>query len=426
MGKHKTLDFKYYTLDNGLIVAYKKTGNNTVSIDLNVGSGSLTEKDNEKGLCHLLEHCLYNGATAKYDVSQLSEIKSNFGYTNAFTAVKPICFSGEMLKEDAEIYLDFISQVAFNSRFDESTLNQEKERVLREISDRKINISSEHIQLFDKAFFGDLKNAYNVLGDEETVKNASVIDLNNIYGRNFNASNMGLFLYGGLPDNIENLIKTYFGGYPKGKRFMFNTQKYTPNPTESFLYFKVPYFLNKENPKLSSAELNLRVIAPNSDEKYFYEMQILNDILGNSYNCLLFNEISKKKGLAYNINSKFIESQYNFISISGMVSAMKYEEATSSIFDIFSKLRSELIPEDLLIKNIKSNKFQLSKIYESNQGNINMMKANIYDNFDINDVFDIMKNINSESIREAANIYLPENINDKKYTLMIRSPFDEK
>ncbi|MFA5303323.1 MAG: pitrilysin family protein [Candidatus Nanoarchaeia archaeon] len=424
MGKY--FNFNKYTMDNGLNVAYRKTDSNITLIDLNIGSGSLTENNNEKGLCHLLEHCIYNGATAKYTPKQLDDIKSNFGYSNASTSIIPIYFRSDLLKEDVESCLDFLSQIALNSKFDETTLDQEKQRVLREICDHKTN-KSIYGESFNDAFFGNSRVIYDVLGDAEIIKKASVNDLMNIYKRNFNINNMGLFLYGGLPDNIDSLISNYFGNYSKGKKLEFNVKKLKPQIKSSFLYFKDIFLLNENNPDLSSAQFSMRLNAPNFNEKYYYEMQILNDFLGNSYNSRLHSEISAKKGLAYNIDSKFIiEPSCNYLSIAGMIQAQKYKKVINSVFDIFSDLRNKLIPEDFLIKNIKKTNYDILKNYESPIGNIDIMKSNIYDDFDIVDVIDIIKNINQESIREAARLYLPENTDDKKYSMMVISPFDEE
>ena len=132
-------DYREYKLDNGLVVAFQSTSAQTVVAKLRINYGSSHEKEGEEGLAHFLEHCLVTGGSSKYDPITADSIRCSFGYSNAFTNIGRTNFIGQILSEDLESWLDYTSDHVFRPRFDRDRVNGERERVLREISDRKSN-----------------------------------------------------------------------------------------------------------------------------------------------------------------------------------------------------------------------------------------------------------------------------------------------
>lgn len=67
-------NYREFTLDNGLAVALQNTPTGTVSSYLRVHQGSLHEGESERGLSHLLEHCLLEGGTETLSSSQVKKM----------------------------------------------------------------------------------------------------------------------------------------------------------------------------------------------------------------------------------------------------------------------------------------------------------------------------------------------------------------
>ena len=129
--------YKQYNFDNGLTVALLDIPLLTTFSCVRVHAGSAHEEKGEEGLAHFIEHCLINSGSEKYLPTDLDNILSNLGYTNAVTRCGDTLFYCQMLPEDIEIWLDVISDIVFNPKFDLARVNSERQTVLREIADWK-------------------------------------------------------------------------------------------------------------------------------------------------------------------------------------------------------------------------------------------------------------------------------------------------
>ncbi|RMD57719.1 insulinase family protein, partial [Candidatus Woesearchaeota archaeon] len=124
-------NYKEFRLDNGLFVALQKTPTQTVSGKLRVWHGALNEKRGEEGLAHFLEHILVTGGSRKYNPESSEEIRGKLGSFNAATSLNETFFPVDMLATDSKLFLEYISDTVFNPRFENSKIEEERQRVLR-------------------------------------------------------------------------------------------------------------------------------------------------------------------------------------------------------------------------------------------------------------------------------------------------------
>ena len=135
--KRDDQNYREFTLDNGLFVALQNTPTQTVSGRLRVFQGALHEQPGEEGLAHFLEHTIVNAGSRKYSPHEIRETMANFGYMNAFTSQSQTTYPVDMLSEDVETYLDLIADAVTYPRFDKDKVDEERQRILREIADIK-------------------------------------------------------------------------------------------------------------------------------------------------------------------------------------------------------------------------------------------------------------------------------------------------
>src|SRR3989344_6026179 len=193
-------NYRKFRLGNGLLVALQETPTQTVSGRLRVWHGALNEKKGEEGIAHFLEHSLMTGGSQKYDPERADEIRGTFGFFNAFTGLEETFFPVDMLAEDSQLFLEYVSDAAFNPRFEVSRVEEERQRVLRETADAKSNPK-----------FKDGKACR-----EAVVGFASVDTLREFHQRGYHPNNMDLILVGALPKNIEDLVQENFAQFPSG------------------------------------------------------------------------------------------------------------------------------------------------------------------------------------------------------------------
>ena len=115
--------------------------------------------------------------------------------------------------------LDLLAEQIFYPRFDKLKINEERQRILREISDIKSHPAFDDGIIYKENFYG--KNSpyiYFVPGDESLLKTFQLKDFEKFHKSGFLPNIMDIIIVGSLPKNIKQLIEKYFGKAEKGKK----------------------------------------------------------------------------------------------------------------------------------------------------------------------------------------------------------------
>ncbi|MEK6809624.1 MAG: pitrilysin family protein [Nanoarchaeota archaeon] len=414
--------YREFTLDNGLVVALQNTPTQTVAGRLRVHSGGLHELPNEEGLAHFVEHTLVMGGSKKYSPGDVKKINSTLGYLNAFTSSSETTFPVDMLAEDVELYLDFLSDVVSSPRFDEQIVEQERQRVLRELADRKSTPGFKEGRMVVEALFGPSSpHAYNVMGREEIIAKATADDLRKIHERGYHAKNMDLILVGGLPEGIEDLISEKFSVIPEGINTKIVFPRNPPLKKRTVIHSAAPELYNHENPRASSAYFQFAFPTSTFGDSDHYIVMMLAQILCSSSNSYLFQRLSCEMGLAY-----YIEGGYDFsnnagvICVSGKIDASRIPETIEAAFGQMKELQEECIPGGILKSLIRNGKYSMAKNFESNSGHINAIQFQLDHGCTYEMFFTEVDKVTPEQVREAAQKYLPAS--DGNYVLLLKDP----
>ena len=417
-------NYREFRLDNGLSVALQETPTQTVSGRLRVWHGALNEQKGEEGLAHFLEHTLISAGSQKYNPERAAEIKGTFGSFNAFTGLERTFFPVDMLAEDSQLFLEYVSDAAFNPRFEATQVEEERQRVLRETADGKSNPAFKDMKAYSEAFFGKKSpHIYSILGNEAVVDSASVQDLKEFHERGYHPNNMDLVLVGALPKNIEDLVQENFGSFPSGNgkkvEFPRNPQLYGA----TILHTHAPDSYNHENPEESSAQLGISFVAPTETDEDSYNVMMLVNILGGDATSRLFTSVSQRKGLAYGVSAQYAGSNnQGGIVIGGSVNSEKADEAIDVIFEEMAKLRTDLVSQDSLERLKRYSRYIIAKTFETNEGRVNAIEAEMDRGWTPEYHLERMEAVTPEKIREAAVKYLPQNKTNGKYVLILRDP----
>jgi len=214
-------EYRKLVLENGLrVILLSDPDLNKSSAALSVDVGSLKDPDDRQGLAHFLEHMLFLG-TEKYpsESEYGNYIKSNGGYTNAYTAGDHTNYHFEVGHHAFEGALDRFSQFFIAPLFlEEFTQNE------------MLAVNSE----FEKSLENDFRRIYQVLthyykpehpanhfstGNLETLKGISREEFINFYDENYSADQMGLALAGEASlDQLERWARKYFSDIPSNGR----------------------------------------------------------------------------------------------------------------------------------------------------------------------------------------------------------------
>lgn len=172
--------------------------------------GSWFEKSEDRGKKHLLEHCIV-ARTKDLDFQAFKDYQfaQNIN-VNAYTGsmIMGLDFHGHY--SDTLEMLNLMTEVAFKPTFDEQILAQEKEIVLREISERRGEPSYKlHFDKMKQIFVPDSYDTHQVLGDPDLVSQTTTADFEKLMSENLQTSHLIINMAGGgfEADKIEEILQ---------------------------------------------------------------------------------------------------------------------------------------------------------------------------------------------------------------------------
>jgi predicted Zn-dependent peptidase len=286
--------YKLYTLKNGLRVVLEHIEHvNSVSIGLFVKNGSRNEKENENGISHFIEHMLFKGTTSRSSKKIVETIENVGGQLNAYTSKESTCYYVKSLNTHIDLCLDIISDMLFNSVFNEEEIEKEKRVVIEEINMNEDMPEEVLSDLHAKVSFGNDSLSFPILGNNENVNSFSRQQIIDYIENNYTPVNSVLSICGKFDEKeLQKLIEYYFGGW---KNKGINNITYTkPVLRNSFLS-------NDKNIEQLHVNFGLKGIQL-GDEKA-YSLMLLNNILGGGASSILFQKLREELGACYSVYS---------------------------------------------------------------------------------------------------------------------------
>ena len=128
-------NFNEFKLDNNIDVIHIPNNNNITAIQIFIKVGSINENMDEKGMSHFLEHILFKGTEKRNNPKAIAkELDSVGGYFNAYTDKDVTCYIVKINSDHIKIALDILSDMLFNSIFNNDEFEMERNVVVEEIT----------------------------------------------------------------------------------------------------------------------------------------------------------------------------------------------------------------------------------------------------------------------------------------------------
>jgi predicted Zn-dependent peptidase len=422
--QHAPSEIRDYTLPNGFRVALQKTPLKTVAGRLRVWHGGLHEQPGEEGIAHFLEHAVLNGGSAKYLPHEGERIKDLLGEVNANTSPTRTHYTMHLLAEDVGAYLDFIADAVFQPRLASTIVDEERQRILREISDYRGKAAYEDYRLLQQSLFGKQSpHIYDVLGKPEVVASANESELRAFHERGYHANNMDLVLVGDLPNNIDELIAAAFAHQPRGDGAPCVLPPVPPRTQRCELYRGAPELLNRAQPLTSNAHIILGLHAPPANHADGVAVNLLSALMGGVQGSRLFNAVSRRLGLAYHIGAHYDgRDGKGLIQIAASVHASSLESAINAVFEELNAIREDGIREAELDKVKRKNRFEYLTAMNEDKGQVRSVERTIDDGISSDELLNAYTNLTCDDIHAVANKYLPKSRDDEMYVLLVRNP----
>ena len=233
---------------------------------------------------------------------------------------------------------------------------------------------------------------------------------------------MDLLIVGGLPENIEEFVKRYFGDAPNGE----NTRKIFPEikplQGKTIIHRPALYRYNYDNPEESSAQLILASTCPAESHPDEYAFRTMSCILGVDTSSFLFQNMSLKKGLAYSVDTSY-DGSYNCgeWNAKANVPANRINESIDALFEEIERIKAQPVPEEIVERVKRKVRYNIAKTFESNEGRIPVIERNLDTGLTPESFTEGFNGVTPKKILEAANKYLP-NKTAGNYILYIGDP----
>ncbi len=299
-------------------------------------AGARTERTEENGMAHFLEHLVFKGGEKYPTYRDVNEAAERIGAVlNAYTSHDLVAFHitarASKALEAADLLTDFVGR----SRIDEDELNRERGVVVQEIARANDQPAVMAGHLIDEAAFGNHPLGRPVLGPAEHIRDTftreGIVEFRN---RRWAPDRGGAFLVGnleGLPQN--GAVDELFTRFPTRPE----PAPYEPAPAQH------PRILVKER---DSNQSHLRMsyqpgIEP-GNPKQRAVLTIYSTLLGGSMGSRLFDEIREQRGLAYSVHS--VAHSYSDVPVLQLAAGLdstKMLEAYRRMRDIVTELRED-------------------------------------------------------------------------------------
>ena len=325
------------SLPNGLpLYRISVEGTRSVTILVAFDAGARTERPEENGMAHFLEHLVFKGGEKYPTYRDVNEAAERIGAVlNAYTSHDLVAFHITARSTSALQAADLLTDFVGRPRIDGDELNRERGVVVQEIAraDDQPAVMAGH--LIDEAAFGNHPLGRPVLGPAEHIRDTftreGIVEFRN---RRWAPDRGGAFLVGnleGLPQN--GAVDELFTRFPSRP----DPAPYEPAPPQQ------PRILVRER---DSNQSHLRMsyqpsIEP-GDPKQRAVLTIYSTLLGGSMGSRLFDEIREQRGLAYSVGSvAHAYADVPVLQLAAGLDSSKMLEAYRRMRDIVTELRTD-------------------------------------------------------------------------------------
>ncbi len=210
-------------LDNGLryIVRRNDRPENTALVRMDIATGSLDERDDERGYAHYVEHMAFNGSTNVPEgemIKLLERLGLAFGAdTNASTSFDRTQYKLDLPRADAELLdtaLMLMRETASELTFDEEAVQREKGVILAERRVRNSYALKNTIDSLEFAYPDSLIAQRLPIGTAETLEAADAASLRGFWEREYVPADTVIVVVGDFdPALVEAKIAEHFGDW---------------------------------------------------------------------------------------------------------------------------------------------------------------------------------------------------------------------
>jgi predicted Zn-dependent peptidase len=323
-------------LPNGLpLHRLSLPGTRALTVLVAFDAGARTERAEENGMAHFLEHLVFKGGQRYPTYRDVNESAERIGaQLNAYTSHDVVAFHITARAESAPSAVDLLTDFVGVPRIDPDELDRERGVVIQEIARAHDQPSALAEQLIDRAAFGDHALGRPVLGPAEHLRSFTREAIVAFRARRWSGRRGGAFLVGnldGLP--ADGAVAEAFGRFPDLPE---------PEPAEAAPAFAPEVLVEERDSNQSHLRMAYRPHVDPGDLRARAAHTIYGTLLGGSMGSRLFDEIREQRGLAYSVYAvAHASADVPVLQLSAGLDSTKCIEAYGRMREIVSELRQD-------------------------------------------------------------------------------------
>ena len=400
------------TLDSGVrVVSERMPAVRSVALGFWVGTGSVSERDEQAGISHLLEHMLFRG-TSRYGSAEIDELFDAMGAElNAGTDKETTSVYTRVLDHHLEQAFDVIADMVWRPRFGE--LEAEREVVLEEIAMYEDDPQDRVFDVLGEAVFGEHPLGRAVIGRGEVVGAVTREQLQAFHAARYTPEEVVISAAGSVDhDMLVELARAAERGEasePEGTQTTSDGQEADgevqtlregPRPRLGDPQFERRVrFLRKDTEQYHLC-LGGRGIARNDERRF--ALRVLDTVLGGGASSRLFQEVRERRGLAYSVFS--FSSLYAEAGEVGLYVGTRPENLGEALAVITAELERfvrEPPQERELARSRENAKGRLALSLESTAARMNRLGGSVLAGLPILSVEEIIARIDAVTVEDV-------------------------
>ena len=388
--------YNKYVLKNGLSIVTEYIPHvKSVAMGVWIETGSRSENKYNNGISHFIEHMLFKG-TQNRTAMQIAESIDNIGgQLNAFTSKECTCFYAKVLDNHISIAIDVLSDMIFNSKFDEEDVRKEKSVIIEEINMYEDSPEDLAHDLLANILFGEHPLAFPILGESKKLEKLTRKDIIEYFHKYYTPDNAVIAIVGNFDEKeILKMLDKHFGHWKGNKKIS--------------QYEKMPQFSQKllgKNKPTEQLHLYIGMEGISENDEDLYSLLVLNNIFGGSMSSRLFQKIREEKGLVYSIDS--YPSSYKDVGIYVIYAGLNPSQiinVSKLIMKEFNLIKNESLQIEEILKSKEQLKGNLMLGLESTSSRMNFLGKSELLLREIHSTEEILNKIDNVTIDSINNV----------------------
>jgi predicted Zn-dependent peptidase len=307
-------------------------------------AGARTERPQENGVAHFLEHLVFKGGESHPTYRDVNETAEGMGAAiNAYTSHDIVAFHITARAEAAPQALDLLTDITGRPLLDQDELDRERGVVIQEIAraDDQPAVLAAH--LAERVAFGEHPLGRPVLGPEEHLRSFSREEILAFRARRWVPGRGGAFLVGNtdhVPEGEE--LTRLFDRFPGAGE----ESPYEPAPP-----FRPLTAVEERDSNQSHLRMVYKPSIDVTDRRQRTALGIYSILLGGSMGSRLFDEIREQRGLCYSVWAQsHNHADTPMLQLGAGLDSGKCVEAYTRMREIVDELRSDGPREEEVIR----------------------------------------------------------------------------